>query len=162
MAAQLPERHLILAREITKVFKTFPSGMVTEIQTALKNDSDQARGEMVLVLHPAVREKYNDLPKAAQNTMKVPVAELPTKQVAELAARATGGSKRILYDLALERKRISDDIQGFVGLFSSARGVNNATTSYRQKAGYRSLSVCQFYRLHINKILSVALLPPPS
>ena len=109
MAAQFPERRLTLAREITKTFETFLSGTVAEIQAALKNDSNQTRGEMVLVLHPAVKEKHSDLPEAAQNTMKILAAELPTKQAAELAAKITGESKKTLYDLALEWKRISDD-----------------------------------------------------
>lgn len=109
MTAQFPERRLTLAREITKTFETFLSGTVAEIQAALKNDSNQTRGEMVLVLHPAVKEKHSDLPEAAQNTMKILAAELPTKQAAELAAKITGESKKALYDLALEWKRISDD-----------------------------------------------------
>lgn len=109
MVAQFPERRLTLAREITKTFETFLSDTVAEIQAALKNDSNQTRGEMVLVLHPAVKEKHSDLPEAAQNTMKILAAELPTKQAAELAAKITGESKKALYDLALEWKRISDD-----------------------------------------------------
>ena len=98
MAAQFPERRLTLAREITKTFETFLSGTVAEIQAALKN-------EMVLVLHPAVKEKHSDLPEAAQNTMKILAAELPTKQAAELAAKITGENKKALYDLALEWKK---------------------------------------------------------
>ena len=105
MVAQFPERRLTLAREITKTFETFLSGTVAEIQAALKNDSNQTRGEMVLVLHPAVKEKHSDLPEAAQNAMKILAAELPTKQAAELAAKITGENKKALYDLALEWKK---------------------------------------------------------
>ena len=105
MVAQFPERRLTLAREITKTFETFLSATVAEIQAALKNDSNQTRGEMVLVLHPAVKEKHSDLPEAAQNTMKILAAELPTKQAAELAAKITGENKKALYDLALEWKK---------------------------------------------------------
>ena len=105
MAAQFPERRLTLAREITKTFETFLSDTVAEIQAALKNDSNQTRGEMVLVLHPAVKEKHSDLPEEAQNTMKILAAELPTKQAAELAAKITGENKKALYDLALEWKK---------------------------------------------------------
>jgi hypothetical protein len=110
MAALFPERSLTLAREITKTFETFLSGTVTEIQTTLKNDGNQARGEMVLILHPALREKHDTLPDVAQNVMKILVAELPTKQAAELAAKITGEGKKALYDLALEWKRVSDDV----------------------------------------------------
>ena len=105
MVEQFPDRRLTLAREITKTFETFLSGTVAEIQAALKNDSNQTRGEMVLVLHPAVKEKHSDLPEAAQNTMKILAAELPTKQAAELAAKITGENKKALYDLALEWKK---------------------------------------------------------
>jgi len=110
MAALFPERSLTLAREITKTFETFLSGTVTEIQTTLKNDGNQARGEMVLILHPAPREKHDTLPDTAQNVMKILAAELPTKQAAELAAKITGEGKKALYDLALEWKRVSDDV----------------------------------------------------
>ena len=109
MAALFPDRRLTLAREITKTFETFLSGTVAEIQAALKNDSNQTRGEMVLVLHPAVKEKHSDLPEAAQNTMKILAAELPTKQAAELAAKITGENKKALYDLALEWKKQDND-----------------------------------------------------
>ena len=105
MVAQFPDRRLTLAREITKTFETFLSGTVAEIQAALKNDSNQTRGEMVLVLHPAVKEKHSDLPEAAQNAMKILATELPTKQAAELAAKITGENKKALYDLALEWKK---------------------------------------------------------
>ena len=104
MAALFPERRLTLAREITKTFETFLSGSVSEIQTALQADNDQIRGEMVLILHPARREKHDGLPEAAQHIMDILAAELPTKQAAELAAKITGESKKALYDLALARK----------------------------------------------------------
>ena len=104
MAALFPERRLTLAREITKTFETFLSGTVSEIQTALQADNDQIRGEMVLILHPARREKHDGLPEAAQHIMNILAAELPTKRAAELAAKITGESKKALYDLALARK----------------------------------------------------------
>ena len=104
MAALFPERRLTLAREITKTFETFLSGTVSEIQTALQADNDQIRGEMVLILHPARREKHDGLPEAAQHIMNILAAELPTKQAAELTAKITGESKKALYDLALARK----------------------------------------------------------
>lgn len=104
MAALYPDRHLVLAREITKTFETFLSGTVAEIQTTLQTDSNQTRGEMVLVLHPAGKTKHSELPEAAQNIMKILAAELPTKQAADLAAKITGESKKAMYDLAITWK----------------------------------------------------------
>lgn len=104
MASLFPERRLMLAREISKTFETFLTGSVVDIQTALKNDSNQSRGEMVLMLHPAIHEKHSELPDSAQKVMKVLAAKLPTKQAADLAAKITGESKKALYDLALTWK----------------------------------------------------------
>ncbi|MCS4533147.1 16S rRNA (cytidine(1402)-2'-O)-methyltransferase [Neisseria montereyensis] len=104
MAALYPERELMLAREISKTFETFLSGTITEIQTILQNDTNQTRGEMVLVLHPALPEKHANLPETAQHIMKILSEELPTKQAAGLAAKITGESKKALYDLALTWK----------------------------------------------------------
>ena len=104
MATLFPERKIVLAREISKTFETFLSGSVADIQTALKEDSNQSRGEMVLILHPAQVEKHSDMPEAAQQVMKILAADLPTKQAADLAAKITGQSKKALYDLALTWK----------------------------------------------------------
>ena len=104
MVELFPERRLMLAREITKTFETFLSGTVEEIQTALSADSNQSRGEMVLILYPAQNENTGGLPESVQNVMKILAAELPTKQAAELAAKITGEGKKALYDLALSWK----------------------------------------------------------
>ena len=104
MAAVFPQRSLVLAREISKTFETFLSGTVSEVQTIVAQDSNQSRGEMVLILHPASIERSSELPDSAQQVMKILSAELPTKQAAELAAKITGENKKALYDLALSWK----------------------------------------------------------
>lgn len=104
MAALFPARRLTLARELTKTFETFLSGTAASILAILEGDADQARGEMVLVLHAAAPEKTDGLPPSAQNVIKILAAKLPTKQAAELAAKITGENKKALYDLALSLK----------------------------------------------------------
>lgn len=104
MAEQFPERRLVLAREISKTFETFLSGSIEEVREILRHDSNQSRGEMVLVLHPAARVKTSELPEEAQRIMKILAAELPTKQAADLAAKISGAGKKSLYDLALSWK----------------------------------------------------------
>ena len=104
MAAVFPQRPLVLAREISKTFETFLSGTVSEVQAIVAQDSNQSRGEMVLILHPASIERPSELPDDAQQVMKILSAELPTKQAAELAAKITGENKKALYDLALSWK----------------------------------------------------------
>lgn len=99
-----PERGLLLAREISKTFETFLTGSVAEVQTALQVDSNQSRGEMVLILHAAEKQKQADLSEQAQNIMRVLSGELPTKQAADLTAKITGENKKALYDLAIQWK----------------------------------------------------------
>ena len=104
MAAVFPQRRLTLARELTKTFETFLCGTVSDIQTALADDGNQARGEMVLILHPAVREKNAGLSEESLRVMKILSAQLPTKQAAVLAAEICGENKKSLYDAALAWK----------------------------------------------------------
>lgn len=104
MATLFPNRKVMLAREISKTFETFLSGTVLDIQTAVQEDTNQSRGEMVIVLHPDIKEKQTELSEHAQNVMKILAAELPTKQASDLAAKITGESKKALYDLALTWK----------------------------------------------------------
>ena len=101
MSTAFAQRPMMLAREISKTFETFLTGSVSEIQAALAADSNQSRGEMVLVIHPAPPQKHDTLPEATQNVMRILASELPTKQAAELAAKITGENKKALYNLAL-------------------------------------------------------------
>lgn len=78
---------------------------MADIQAALTADSNQSRGEMVLVLYPAAVEKHDTLPEEAARVMGILAAALPTKQAAELAAQISGESKKALYDYALSQKR---------------------------------------------------------
>lgn len=105
MATIFPTRTIMLAREITKTFETFLVGTVEEIREKLQHDSNQLRGEMVLVIHANIVEKLATLPENAQDIMKILAADLPTKQAAELAAKITGESKKALYDLAISWKK---------------------------------------------------------
>lgn len=105
MVEIFPNRNIMLAREITKTFETFLVGTVNELREKLKADSNQSRGEMVLVIHANVVEKNETLPESAQAVMKILAAELPTKQAADLAAKITGESKKALYDLAISWKK---------------------------------------------------------
>lgn len=104
LADVLPDREIMLAREISKTFETFLNGTPAELQAVLAADGNQSRGEMVLVLHPAAVQPEDGLPAEAQRVMRILSAELPTKQAAQLAAEICGANKKALYDLALAWK----------------------------------------------------------
>ncbi|MBM6549881.1 16S rRNA (cytidine(1402)-2'-O)-methyltransferase [Marinomonas ostreistagni] len=87
-----------LARELTKTFETFLSGSVAEIRQILADDSNQTRGEFVMMVSlPAAEEDNTE----ALKVLKVLLKELPVKQAAALAAEITGEKKNALYKQAL-------------------------------------------------------------
>ena len=105
MAEILPNRHLMLAREITKTFETFISGSVADVLAAVRADTNQTRGEMVLVLHPPEAAAANELNDQARHIMSLLAAELPPKKAAALAAEISGANKKALYEWAVAQKQ---------------------------------------------------------
>ena len=105
MAEILPNRHLVLAREISKTFETFISGSVADVLAAVRADANQTRGEMVLVLHPPEAAAANELNDQARHIMSLLAAELPPKKAAALAAEISGANKKALYEWAVAQKR---------------------------------------------------------
>ncbi|OAM16043.1 16S rRNA (cytidine(1402)-2'-O)-methyltransferase [Eikenella corrodens] len=105
MAEILPNRHLVLAREISKTFETFISGSVADVLAAVRADANQTRGEMVLVLHPPKAAAANELNDQARHIMSLLAAELPPKKAAALAAEISGANKKALYEWAVAQKR---------------------------------------------------------
>ncbi|WP_304334429.1 16S rRNA (cytidine(1402)-2'-O)-methyltransferase [Conchiformibius steedae] len=105
IAAVLPQRQIMLAREVSKTFETFLHGSAEQVRDAVQADADQRRGEMVLVLYPAPPQPADDtLPEEAQRVMRILSAQLPTKQAADLAAQISGAGKKALYDWAVAQK----------------------------------------------------------
>ncbi len=105
MAEILPNRHLVLAREISKTFETFISGSVADVLAAVRADANQTRGEMVLVLHPPEAAAANELNNQARHIMSLLAAELPPKKAAALAAEISGANKKALYEWAVAQKQ---------------------------------------------------------
>lgn len=94
------DREAVLAREITKTFETFLTGTLAEILQQVSADSNQQKGEMVVMV------KGNAAAVSASDAeqlriLKTLLDDLPLKQAAALAARITGGQKNALYQLAL-------------------------------------------------------------
>ena len=105
MAALFPERQLMLAREITKTFETFLVGSVTDLQDALKQDSNQSRGEMVLVLHPLEKtQQPSSISPQSEQLLQRLIDEMPLKKACEIVHQTFGDNKKHLYDLGLSLK----------------------------------------------------------
>lgn len=98
-----PNRPLVMARELTKQFETYLSGSIAEVQQRVIGDSNQQRGEIVLILGGAEEQAADDVNPAAMKTLNLLRKELPLKKAAALAAEIHGARKNTLYQLALEQ-----------------------------------------------------------
>lgn len=100
-----PERPAVLGRELTKTFETLKGLPLAELRAWVVSDSNQQRGECVLVLGGWQAPQGEEAVDA--NTLRVLrllLAELPVKRAAAVAAEITGARKNVLYQLALQEK----------------------------------------------------------
>ncbi|MGI3129776.1 16S rRNA (cytidine(1402)-2'-O)-methyltransferase [Halopseudomonas pachastrellae] len=97
------ERRVLLARELTKTFETLHAAPLAELVAWVAADSDQQRGECVLVVEGAPEPEADEVSAQALHILDLLLAELPVKRAARLAAEITGARKNQLYQIALER-----------------------------------------------------------
>ncbi len=101
-AAFGPERTIVFARELTKLFETIHACPLGEALEWLQADANRQRGEFVLLVEGAPEDADDG---AGERVLKLLLAEgLPVKQCAKLAAEITGASKNELYQKALALK----------------------------------------------------------
>lgn len=103
------DRPAVLARELTKAFETIKGASLGELCAWVAADSNQQRGECVLLIEgwqaPVGEEA---LSAEALRVLDLLLAELPLKRAAALAAEITGVRKNLLYQQALERHKTMD------------------------------------------------------
>lgn len=99
-----PERQIVIARELTKIFEVIRSGVANELLTWIKEDDNQQRGEMVLLIEGA-KENKNKEEQVIQHMLSILLTELPLKQAVNLTAKITGNKKNDIYDRALQMKQ---------------------------------------------------------
>lgn len=99
------EREVVIAREITKTFETIKGDKVSALAEWVAQDSNQQRGEIVLLVHGAPKAENESMTPEQIHTMTVLLEELPVKQAAAIGAKLTGLKKNFLYDWALQRNQ---------------------------------------------------------
>ena len=104
MHAVFPERVVMLAREITKTFETFLIGTPNELQVALSQDSNQSRGEMVLIVHPLEKVQEDTIAPEAEQLLSLLLDDMPLKKACDIVHRTFSANKKHLYDLGLTLK----------------------------------------------------------
>jgi 16S rRNA (cytidine1402-2'-O)-methyltransferase len=92
-------RHMVLAKELTKLHEQIVVGTAKEVREWLDADSARSRGEFVLLIAPADPDEHA-LDVQARRLLEVLCEELAPSQAARIAAKVTGAPKRTLYDYA--------------------------------------------------------------
>jgi 16S rRNA (cytidine1402-2'-O)-methyltransferase len=98
------ERRLTFARELTKTFETFYTCAAADASTWLQADSNQQRGEFVLLVEAAAVKEAEEIPEETVRVLKLLLADLPLKQAVKLATEITHVKKNVLYEFALKLK----------------------------------------------------------
>ncbi|MDD2833398.1 MAG: 16S rRNA (cytidine(1402)-2'-O)-methyltransferase [Methylotenera sp.] len=101
------QRRVTFARELTKTFETIYSCNLEMAEAWLQADTNQQRGEFVLLIEAAVENKTEEIPEDAARVLKLLLAELPLKQAVKLAADISREKKNQLYEFALRLKQQS-------------------------------------------------------
>lgn len=97
-------REVTLARELTKTYETVLNGNLSELLTQIKNDINQQKGEMVLVVRGFDGEIASVKEQEEERVLKLLLVDLPVKQAATLAAQICGAQRNALYKKALDLK----------------------------------------------------------
>ncbi len=102
-------RRAVLARELTKTFETVKDAPLGELADWVRNDADQQKGEIVLLLAGAPGGEDGGDDSEARRILGVLLEELPLSQASALAAKLTGLKKKPLYQLGLSLSAAQDE-----------------------------------------------------
>ncbi len=102
------QREITVARELTKLFETIHTGTLETVFAWLQADTNQQKGEFVLLLSGAETPDKSEISDQARHTLTCLLVELPLKQAVKLTAEITGENKNALYQLALDLKTGGD------------------------------------------------------
>ncbi|AMP07472.1 16S rRNA (cytidine(1402)-2'-O)-methyltransferase [Collimonas pratensis] len=97
-----PERRIVLARELTKLFESVHRCSLGEAPAWLAADANRQKGEFVVLVEAA--PVALDDSAEGERVLQILLAELSIKQASALAALITGQKKNALYERALALK----------------------------------------------------------
>lgn len=95
------ERETVIARELTKTYETIRRGSLAEIVNWVKSDSNQQKGEFVVLITGSTPDK-NQLRQKDMELVETLLKDLPLSRAADLASRITGHKRNLCYQYALK------------------------------------------------------------
>ena len=102
-----PDRRVMVARELTKLFEETWRGVLSEAGNWLSGDSNRLRGEFVILVEGANAESAESNDEETKRILAILLESLPVSSAVAVAVRITGQKKNHLYQLALQLKSSS-------------------------------------------------------
>ncbi len=100
-----PDRLSAVCRELTKKFETVIRGPLSDIQKVIAGDSNQSRGEFVIVVAAADKANEDDALANARKMFSALLEYLPASQAARVASKLNEVSRREVYQLVKRTNR---------------------------------------------------------
>jgi len=99
------ETVITFGRELTKQFETIKKLSINDLIDFVKNDTNQQKGEFVLIIHPkADPHDTSELTPEQIAALELIAAELPAKKAVNLTNKLIGGNKDLMYQYLLNQK----------------------------------------------------------
>ncbi len=100
------DRGIVMGRELTKQFETIRKMPIAKLIEFIKSDSNQTRGEFVLVILPNASQENNNEEISLEQikVLELLASELPAKKAVNLTNKIAGGNKDLMYQYLLNQK----------------------------------------------------------
>ena len=95
------DRKSFIAREMSKMYETYLAGSLEELLELVSFDTDQQKGEFVLIIE-ASKKRCREISSEAERILILMLRELSVSKAASLTAKITGLARRTIYKKALE------------------------------------------------------------
>jgi 16S rRNA (cytidine1402-2'-O)-methyltransferase len=101
-----PERYVVIAKELTKIFETVYGATLSEIKVWLTAEVFRQKGEFVVLLQGIKKTVDNQDYAEAMRVLNILAHDLPLKQAVKLTAAIFTINKRELYKTAVQKNPI--------------------------------------------------------
>lgn len=103
LCSLIPDRQIVLAKELTKTFEHYATGTPADVLEWLNADPAHEKGEFVLIVAGTPKQK-DALPEEALSLLKLLTESLPLKKAAAIVAEHYQLKKNALYQAGLDRQ----------------------------------------------------------
>ena len=105
----MPEKLIVVAKELTKTHENFLSGNAEAILEMLSSDPALCKGEFVVLIDNSQSTDAQPEEQGGNDMLNILLQELPLKQAVKIASRLSGKKRNELYQTALQLNQAEAD-----------------------------------------------------